>query len=70
MSILIRQAAGPFRRLTREPFPDEKLLHGVFESLVEPHLIQPTFVIDYPLGLCPLAKTKAGDPRTAERFGR
>jgi lysyl-tRNA synthetase class 2 len=35
---------------------------------VEPTLIQPTFVIDYPRDISPLAKTKPGDPMHVERF--
>ena len=35
---------------------------------MEPHLIQPTFLLDYPIELSPLAKRKAGAPRLVERF--
>jgi len=35
---------------------------------VEPTLIQPTFVTDYPRDISPLAKTKPGDPTHVERF--
>jgi lysyl-tRNA synthetase class 2 len=35
---------------------------------VEPHLLAPTFVVDYPIALSPLAKPKRGDPALAERF--
>jgi lysyl-tRNA synthetase class 2 len=35
---------------------------------VEPTLIQPTFVTDYPRDISPLAKTKPGDPMHVERF--
>jgi lysyl-tRNA synthetase, class II len=45
-----------------------KLLGALIGHLVEPHLIQPTFLLDFPLELCPLAKQKAADPRLAERF--
>lgn len=44
------------------------LMNSLFEKLVETKLSAPTFVIDYPAFLCPLAKAKAGDPRLAERF--
>jgi lysyl-tRNA synthetase, class II len=40
----------------------------VFEALVEPTLIAPTFVIDFPVELSPLSKRKAGDPRLVDRF--
>jgi len=42
--------------------------HEVFEQTVEHHLVQPTFVLDWPAGLCPLTKRKADDPSIAERF--
>ena len=44
------------------------LLQEVWGETVEAKLIQPTFVIDYPASLCPLTKTKAGQPELAERF--
>jgi lysyl-tRNA synthetase class 2 len=44
------------------------LLNEVWEETVEPLLIQPTFVIDYPASLCPLTKAKADLPGIAERF--
>jgi lysyl-tRNA synthetase class 2 len=40
----------------------------VFESFVEPDLVQPTFVVDFPLELSPLAKQKADDPSLVDRF--
>jgi len=40
----------------------------LFEKVVQPALVEPTFVLDYPVALCPLAKTKPGDPTLAERF--
>jgi lysyl-tRNA synthetase class 2 len=45
-----------------------KLLAAIFEAVAEPHLIQPTFVYDYPTEVSPLSKTKPGDPGTVERF--
>jgi hypothetical protein len=35
---------------------------------VEPNLVQPTFVTEYPIEISPLAKKTAGDPTTVERF--
>jgi lysyl-tRNA synthetase class 2 len=40
----------------------------VFERLVEPTLISPTFVVDFPIELSPLAKRKRDDPRLVDRF--
>jgi lysyl-tRNA synthetase, class II len=45
-----------------------KLLDELFRELVEPHLVQPVFVVDYPRELSPLAKPKRGEPRLVERF--
>ena len=45
-----------------------KLLDEVFKAFLEPTLIQPTFVLDYPLALSPLAKKHRQDPRLVERF--
>jgi lysyl-tRNA synthetase class 2 len=39
-----------------------------FEHFVEPHLIQPTYLMDFPIELSPLAKVHRNDPRLAERF--
>jgi lysyl-tRNA synthetase, class II len=40
----------------------------LFEELVEPKIVQPTFVYDFPKSQCPLAKSAENDPATAERF--
>ncbi|HTK56505.1 MAG TPA: lysine--tRNA ligase, partial [Gemmatimonadales bacterium] len=45
-----------------------KLLDEVFKAFLEPSLIQPTFVLDYPLSLSPLAKKHRKDARLVERF--
>ena len=37
-------------------------------NFVEPTLVQPTFLLDYPAAMSPLAKRKADDPRLVERF--
>jgi lysyl-tRNA synthetase class 2 len=43
-------------------------LDGLMAAYVEPHLVQPTFIFDYPAELSPLAKRKRDDPRLVERF--
>ena len=45
-----------------------KMLASIFAAVAEPHLIQPTFVYDYPTEVSPLSKTKPDDPGTVERF--
>ncbi len=51
-----------------DPLPRWKLVDEVFKEYVEPNLLQPTFVVDFPLAISPLAKPKRGDPTLAERF--
>jgi lysyl-tRNA synthetase class 2 len=65
-------AARPSREelaaaIGREPDPNEgwgKLVDAVLSKLVEPELVEPTFVLDYPIELSPFAK----DHRTEEGF--
>src|SRR5690606_35239241 len=45
-----------------------QVLAEMFEEVVEPHLIQPVFIIDYPVEVSPLAKRKDDDPRLTDRF--
>jgi lysyl-tRNA synthetase class 2 len=47
---------------------DAVVSNEVFEATVEHNLVDPTFVIDYPAILCPLARPSTEDPRYAERF--
>jgi len=44
------------------------ILNAFFEEKVEQHLIQPTFILDYPIEISPLAKKKKDDPRLTYRF--
>ncbi len=48
--------------------PSFKVFDKLFSLTVEPRLIQPTFVLDYPVDLSPLAKQKPGDKQLVERF--
>ena len=43
-------------------------LDALMSAFVEPRLVRPTFVFDYPAALSPLAKRKRDDPRLVERF--
>jgi lysyl-tRNA synthetase class 2 len=47
---------------------DAVVVNEVFETTVEHNLIAPTFVIDYPAALCPLARPKKDNPKFAARF--
>ena len=44
------------------------IMNQIFEAKVEETLIQPTFIIDYPVEVSPLTKRKKEDPRLVERF--
>jgi lysyl-tRNA synthetase class 2 len=70
----------PFRRMTmkdaiaqfgkQQVEPDEKAerIVELFEELAEPHLIQPTFITDFPKAISPLSKASPADASIAERF--
>jgi lysyl-tRNA synthetase class 2 len=49
-------------------FSRTKLIDEVFKTYAEPTLVQPTFVLDYPIALSPLAKVKRGDANKVERW--
>ena len=66
---------GELRALARRVGVEEpesmsrpKILDEMFQALVESKLVNPTFVIDYPVELSPLAKPKRGNPKLTERF--
>ncbi len=44
------------------------LVAEIFEEIAEPHLIQPTFITDFPKAISPLSKASPSDPSVAERF--
>ncbi|HUR99367.1 MAG TPA: lysine--tRNA ligase [Pyrinomonadaceae bacterium] len=50
-----------------EDIPDMALVEA-FENNVEPNLIQPTFIIDFPKSISPLSKASPENPQIAERF--
>lgn len=49
-------------------FTHGKILDEIFKKKVEPFLIQPVFIVDYPVELSPLAKRKKDEPGFVERF--
>jgi lysyl-tRNA synthetase class 2 len=44
------------------------MVDKLLSAKVEPHLVQPCFLVDYPVEMSPLAKKKLDDPRLVERF--
>jgi lysyl-tRNA synthetase class 2 len=48
--------------------PIGKSVYNLFEAVVEPFLIQPTIIYDYPIEVSPLSKAKPDDPAHVERF--
>lgn len=57
------------RKLPGDPQPTwAKTVDELLSEHVEPHLWEPTFLMDYPLELSPLAKRSPADPRYVERF--
>jgi lysyl-tRNA synthetase class 2 len=65
---LLHRGVAP---ITAEVVQDKRsgeLLALFFELLAEEHLIQPTFIVDYPLEVSPLSKQKPENPNFVERF--
>lgn len=66
-----RAFAAAIKGIGGEAPPDApwgKLIDGLLGDFVEPHLIQPTFITQYPRDISPLAKGVPGDPLHVERF--
>ncbi len=64
----IRRSAGARGVELGAHLSPAKLWKELFEALVEPTLVQPTFVVDFPIELSPLAKRKRENPKLADRF--
>lgn len=64
----LRDAARDHGVTNVETLSRSRLLDELFQAVVERKLREPTFVVDYPLELSPLAKPKRGDPTLTERF--
>jgi lysyl-tRNA synthetase class 2 len=64
----LRQAMAPLGLTVSETAGRGKLIDELLSTSVEPQLVQPTFLLDYPVELSPLAKRKPDNPRLVERF--
>lgn len=64
----LRDAAAKLGVTSDPTIPENKVFDKIFEAKVEPHLWQPTFVLDYPVEISPLAKKHRSQPGLVERF--
>jgi lysyl-tRNA synthetase class 2 len=64
----IRTAMGAVYYDAKKGAPLGKLIYNLFEAVVEPFLIQPTIIYDYPTVVSPLSKQKPDNPELVERF--
>jgi lysyl-tRNA synthetase, class II len=64
----LRQVAGRLHVGIDESFGPGKIIDEIFSEKVQQHLIQPTFIMDYPLELSPLAKKHRSEEGLVERF--
>lgn len=46
----------------------EKIMDNIYKKAIRPKLVEPTFIVDYPVAFSPFAKQKEGDPRLIDRF--
>jgi len=51
-----------------DELPAGKIINTLYDQFVEPKIIQPTFIVDYPIETSPLAKKKRDNPKLVERF--
>ncbi|MGI5839889.1 MAG: lysine--tRNA ligase [bacterium] len=63
-----RQAARSLEMSVEDNATKAQILDEMFEAYVEPELIQPTFVLDYPTEISPLAKMQKENPELTYRF--
>jgi lysyl-tRNA synthetase class 2 len=64
----LRRAAREAGREDAADLSRPALIDALFSARVEPSLIDPTIVYDYPIEMSPFAKPRRGDPAMAERF--
>jgi lysyl-tRNA synthetase class 2 len=61
-------AAGQKGLEVKPGTPRGEIMNLLFEEFVEGHLFHPTFIVDYPIEVSPLAKRKSDDPSMTYRF--
>ena len=64
----IRETCKQLHIAVDEKMGKGKLIDAIFGEKCEHHLIQPTFIIDYPIELSPLTKRHRSNPKLTERF--
>ena len=64
----LRQACTELDIHTEKTWGPGKLLTGLFETTVEEHLMQPTFITMYPTEVSPLSRRNDDNPETTDRF--
>lgn len=64
----VRKVAHQLKIETDDTMDRGKLIDEIFGEYVEPKLIQPTFILDYPIEMSPLAKKHRSKPGLVERF--
>jgi len=64
----LRDVAGDLGVEVDETMGKGKIIDAIFGEKAEPHMIQPTFVMDYPLEMSPLCKKHRKNPELTERF--
>jgi lysyl-tRNA synthetase class 2 len=64
----LREIAKTFNIAAEEKTPDHKVFDRIFDLKVKPHLWEPTFVLDYPVEISPLAKKHRSKEGLVERF--
>jgi lysyl-tRNA synthetase class 2 len=65
---LLRETAGRLNIDVEGKVGTGQLVDAIFSETVEPNLVQPTFIIDVPREMSPLARAHREDPRVVERF--
>ncbi len=65
---IVRAKARELGVLPHAAAPLGKVIEELFGAVAEPHLIQPTFVVSYPVEVSPLARRNEADPRFVDRF--